>query len=39
MSVKINGLKLLDSNFYNRILIVEKNSNYRIYVKRNQKVT
>lgn len=38
MSIKISGLKLLDANFYNRILIIEKNNNYKVYVKRDKKV-
>jgi len=38
MSVKITGLNLLNSNFYDRILINKKDSNYRIYIQKNKKI-
>ena len=38
MAVKITGLNLLDSNFYDRLLVTEKNHNYRVYVQKDKKI-
>lgn len=35
MSVKITGLNLLNANVYDRILITERNSDYRVYIQKN----
>jgi len=38
MSVKITGLNLLDSNFYDRVLVTEKNNDYRVYIQKDKKI-